>query len=122
MVEASAAGSVTSFAIGVYVIGVLVALFVYRVQGFRNQSFNLRRLVRPRRRDARRDFRGALAWPAAVYRHALGSGGGVRPTLADQPAQAHPVADSASAPAEGAGSPAGGLEMKKYGLINEDDD
>jgi hypothetical protein len=126
IVASSGAGSFFSVIIGIYIVGVIVAMVIFRVDLFRSSSFSLRRVLYPGRRQSRAGVKFALAWPLHLYRYIQARGSSAdssaarttvappRPPLAPEPTgltSPGPIPDPA----------AGGIEIKRYGLIEEDD-
>lgn len=117
LVAASAGATLVGLVVWVYVIGAVVALLVFQFSGSRSSRSGIRGVFRPGRRllSARRRY--ALAWPVHVYRYgrARGAdrgGAGLLP-VPQQPG------DPAAPPA---GEPVGGLDIRRYGLINDEAD
>ena len=116
MIIASAGGTFLSLIVTIYVLGFIATIVLYRLEDFRRGRVNLLRLFIPDRRDRRKIFRNALAWPSTLPKLITDLRSGQHPTPPS-------TIDTERARTTLTDTPAGegGFEMPQWGPIDEAD-
>lgn len=116
MIIASAGTTFFSLIVTIYILGFIATVVLYRLEDFRQGRVDLLRLFIPHKRDRRKIFRNALAWPSTLPKLITGLRSGQHPTPPN-------TIDTQRTPTTLTDTPAGdgGFEMPQWGPIDEAD-